>query len=158
MVKKSLKISIDEDVLIKAKSEINNLSLFVEDMFRYYLGMASVDNRVKELELKKLSDDINNKQFQRYLLQKSLIDGENNERLFIEENNRRWKKLWNYYYLYRSYDFEKMSDAMRVFELSEDEIVAIMDTLIEYKDEIDFSASDKWEYAFSIYNQVNGGE
>ena len=154
MAKKSLKVSIEEDVLDKAKGEINNLSLFVEEAFRFYLGMNNVDYRVKELELKKLSGEIENKQFQRYLIEKSLTDKKNSEKLFIEEKNRRWRKLWNYYYLYRTYDFEKMSNAMNILGMSEEELVAIMETLIEYKEEIDFTASDKWEYAFNVYQQV----
>ena len=156
MVKKSLKVSIDEEVYNKAKSEINNLSLFVEETFRFYLGMISLDDRVKEMQLRKLSDEIDNKQFHRYLIEKSLIDTQNKEKLFIEEKNRRWRRLWNYYNLYRTYDYEKMSDAMIVLGLSEEEIVNVMDTLIEYKDEIDFTASDKWEYALNLYKQVNG--
>ena len=156
MVKKSLKVSIDEEVYNKAKSEINNLSLFVEETFRFYLGMISLDDRVKEMQLRKLSDEIDNKQFHRYLIEKSLIDTQNKEKLFIEEKNRRWRRLWNYYNLYRTYDYEKMSGAMIVLGLSEEEIVDVMDTLIEYKDEIDFTASDKWEYAFKLYKQVNG--
>lgn len=154
MVKKSLKVSIDEEVLDKAKVEINNLSLFVEEAFKFYLGMNEMDSRVKELELKKLSTDIDNKQFQRYLIEKSLTDKENSEKLFLEEKNRRWRKLWNYYYLYRSYDFERMSNAMDILEMKEEELVDMMETLIEYKDEIDFKASDKWEYSFNVYQQV----
>lgn len=154
MVKKSLKVSIDEDVLAKAKDEIDNLSFFVEETFRFYLGMSSIDNRVKELELKKLSDEIDNKQFQRYLIEKSLTDKKDSEKLFIEEKNRRWRKLWNYYYLYRTYDYERMSDAMSILEMEEKELVEMMETLIEYKDEIDFKSSDKWEYSYNVYQQV----
>ena len=154
MAKKSLKVSIDEDILNNAKKEINNLSSFVEECFRFYLGLDN-DNRNKELKLKELSNEINNKQFQRYLIEKSLVNKENNERLFLEEKNRRWRKLWNYYYLYRTYDFEKMSDAIDILGMKEEEIVLIMETLIEYKDEIDFKSSDKWDYAFKVYKQVS---
>ena len=153
-MKKSLKVSIDEDVLKEAKNQINNLSSFVEESFRFYLGLDN-DNRNKELKLKELSNEINNKQFQRYLIEKSLVNKENNERLFLEEKNHRWRKLWNYYYLYRTYDFEKMSDAIDILGMEEEEIVLIMETLIEYKDEIDFKSSDKWEYAFKVYKQVS---
>ena len=111
---------------------------------------------LKEMQLRKLSDEIDNKQFHRYLIEKSLIDTQNKEKLFMEEKNRRWRRLWNYYNLYRTYDYEKMSDAMIVLGLSDEEIVDVMDTLIEYKDEIDFTASDKWEYALNLYKQVNG--
>ena len=97
-MKKSLKVSIDEDVLREAKDQINNLSSFVEESFRFYLGLDN-DSRNKELKLKELSNEINNKQFQRYLIEKSLVNKENNERLFLEEKNRRWRKLWNYYYI-----------------------------------------------------------
>lgn len=153
-MKKSLKVSIDEDVLKEAKEQINNLSSFVEESFRFYLGLDN-DNRNKELKLKELSNEINNKQFQRYLIEKSLVNKENNERVFLEEKNRRWRKLWNYYYLYRTYDFEKMSDAIDILGMKEEEIVLIMETLIEYKDEIDFKSSDKWDYAFKVYKQVS---
>lgn len=155
MTKKSLKLSIDEDVYDKAKKEINNLSSFVEEAFRFYLGLDN-DNRNKELKMKELSNEINNKQFQRYLIEKSLVNNENNERLFLEEKNRRWRKLWNYYYLYRTYDFDKMSDAIDILGMKEEEIVLVMETLIEYKDEIDFKSSDKWDYAFKVYQQVSG--
>lgn len=154
MAKKSLKVSIDENILDNAKKEINNLSSFVEECFKFYLGLDN-DNRNKELQLKKLSDDINYKQFQRYLIEKSLVNKENNERLFNEEKNLRWRKLWNYYYLYRTYDFERMSECMDILGMKEEEIVSMMETLIEYKDEIDFKSSDKWEYAFNVYQQVS---
>ena len=156
MTKKSLKVSIDEDVLSKAKMEINNLSLFVEEAFSFYLGLSDVDYRVKELELKKLTENMDNIQFQRYLIEKSLTDKENSEKLFNEEKNRRWRKLWNYYYLYRSYDFEKISDAMSILDMSEEELVEMMETLIEYKEEIDFKSSDKWDYSFNVYKQIKG--
>lgn len=156
MTKKSLKVSIDEDVLAKAKMEINNLSLFVEEAFSFYLGLSDVDYRVKELELKKLTENMDNIQFQRYLIEKSLTDKENSEKLFNEEKNRRWRKLWNYYYLYRSYDFEKISDAMSILDMSEEELVEMMETLIEYKEEIDFKSSDKWDYSFNVYKQIKG--
>lgn len=113
MTKKITTISIDEKILVKAKKEIPNLSIFVEDCLKSYLGfdntnIKGIDENM--LVIKKALLDIH--------ILSSKDDVENVEKVYnVQEQNRVWINLFGKFRNNEDIsvdDFEKSSKILNV--------------------------------------------
>ena len=66
MTKKQLILTIDEDIVKKAKDTIPNISGFVEECLKQYLGIGN--NLIPTSKMKELVDTISKSQLELYLM------------------------------------------------------------------------------------------
>ena len=93
MAKKVTTISIDEDVLKKAKRELPNFSLFIEDCLKAFLGIGN-------LEL--MTIDENREIIKNAMLKIQVLSVKNDTEVFeehfnIKQQNDAWIKLFGAY-------------------------------------------------------------
>lgn len=147
MVKKVTTISIDENILKKAKMEIPNLSTFVEECLKQYLGL---ENEVADMqvELEKIKDSM----LKIHLLSKT--DYAPSKELDIKKINDTWIKCWGVYRsngIYNDAQIEKLAGLVD-YEISY--IKSMMNNLKLYLPKSDLSACDDWENAVKKYNEL----
>ena len=93
MSKKSLKISIEEEVLEKAKKHIPNLSGFVEECLKHYFGYA--DGIFPIGNVNEITDKIGRLQVELFLINQNYDAEESRKNAENEERNKAWRFLWN---------------------------------------------------------------
>ena len=95
MTKKSLKISIEEEILEKAKKHIPNLSGFVEECLKHYLGYANGTYPVGNIN--EITDNIGKLQVELFLIKQNIDDEESKLEVENFEKDKAWRFLWNDY-------------------------------------------------------------
>ena len=93
MTKKSLKISIEEDILEKAKRDIPNLSGFVEECLKHYFGYA--EGTIPVGDINEITDKIGKLNVELFLINQNYNAKENMKRAEDEKKNKAWRFLWN---------------------------------------------------------------
>ena len=78
MTKKSLKISIEEDILEKAKRDIPNLSGFVEECLKHYFGYA--EGTIPVGDINEITDKIGKLNVELFLINQNYNAKENMKR------------------------------------------------------------------------------
>ena len=91
MTKQPIKLSVDEEILKIAKSEIPNLSSFFQECLEMYLNVNT-----EEFELQKLTKIISDANFKRELLLKSHLDKKYEEKDLKQQQNHYWS-IWCIY-------------------------------------------------------------
>lgn len=154
-MKKKTHISIEETLLIEAKDHIPNLSKFVEECLSVYLDLNnSMTGELAELELKQLNRKIDQLKLKRYYLSEQTISNKNSERRWVEEQNKRWRKIWADYRKYKIYDNYDMEKAEELLDKNEEELITMMDKLLEYRREISLMDCEEWNGALATYNKL----
>ena len=93
MSKKSLKISIEEEVLEKAKKHIPNLSGFVEECLKHYFGYA--DGIFPIGNVNEITDKIGRLQVELFLINQNYDAEESRKNAENEERNKAWSFIRN---------------------------------------------------------------
>ena len=156
-MKKRTNISIEEETLIEAQKRIPNLSNFIEDVLNIYLGLNnSLTEDLRELKLKRINEQIDQLKIERYCVSESVLNNTNNERRLVEEQNKRWRKLFADYEKYYTYSNEDIEKAEDVLGKSEKELIEIMDKIIEYSNNYTVEEKRNWEKSLAIYNSLMG--
>ena len=93
MTKKDLKITIEEEILQKAKKHIPNLSGFFEECLKNYLGYA--DGTVPIGNINETTEKISKLQAELFLMNQNYDAEESRRKAETEEKNKAWRFLWN---------------------------------------------------------------
>ena len=148
MTKKTIGLSIDENILQKAKKEIPNLSEFLEECLKHYFGYANGTFPVGNI------NDITNKigklQVDLFLINQN-YDTETAIKEAEEfEKDKAWRFLWNDYRIKLIADEMLMENAVKELEIDEDTLEDLLDELYETKDEVN---TDSWSNVIEWYKK-----
>lgn len=149
MTKKDLKLTIEENILEKAKKTIPNLSEFFEECLKYYLGEANgMYPIIKDQEI---LDNIGKLQAKLYMNKQNFNIEENIKAAEEFEKDKSWRFLWNDYRVRLIPDETLMTSAVKELGIDEDTLEDILDEVYEAKDSID---TDSWKTVYEWYNKV----
>ena len=148
MTKKTIGLSIDENILQKAKKEIPNLSEFLEECLKHYFGYANGTFPVGNI------NDITNKigklQVDLFLINQN-YDTETAIKEAEEfEKDKAWRFLWNDYRIKLIADEMLMENAVKELEIDEDTLEDLLDELYETDEDVD---TDSWSNVIEWHNK-----
>ncbi|WP_058738569.1 type II toxin-antitoxin system CcdA family antitoxin [Methanobrevibacter millerae] len=150
MTKKSLKVSIEEEILEKAKNHIPNLSGFVEECLKHYLGYVNGTYPIGNIN--EITDNIGKLQVELFLINQN-FDAEES-RLEVEnfEKDKVWRFLWNDYRVRLIPDDALMKKAIEVLRIDEEELEDILDWVYETDIDVD---TNSWQEVLKLYCENN---
>lgn len=152
MTKKQLILTIDEDVIAKAKTHIPNISGFVEECLKKHLGMGN--GLVNTSKMHELISTISDCQLELYLMNEMEHIEEAKQKAAKQEINLAWRKLYTTYRDTRTIDEQLLSNAVEVLGVSSQELSDIVEVCYVFSrnDEVDVT---EWE---DVYNQYGGDD
>ena len=152
MAKKTLGVTIEENLLEKAKNRIPNISEFIENCFKNYLGEG--EGLINTYSQHELVETIGKCQLELYLLNEKQNIEENMKQAEIEDKNLTWRKLFAEYRDTRKINPEKLEDAVNKLGVPRQELVDIVEVLFVNHNELNIDITD-W---FEVYGEFNGNE
>lgn len=138
-MKKSIKLSIEEDILFEAKKQIPNLSEYFEDCLKMSLGFESnLPEEIKEFEIRQITNKIHDLMIQRKFMAQSMTSEKKREKRLNHTKDLAWCSIWSSYVDYKTYSFDDMDRAEDILDKDEEELVRIMDVLYKehYRDDL----------------------
>ena len=148
MTKKQLILTIDEDVIDKAKKHIPNISGFVEECLKHHLGLANGTYPIaNDLDI---LDQISKLQVQLFILNENFDVEESRQRAENFEKDKAWRFLWNDYRVRLIPDEMLMATAVKELGIDEETLEDILDEVFEAKDSVD---TDSWSNVFEWYKK-----
>ena len=152
MTKEAIKLSIDDEVLEKARKQIPNLSGFVEECLKQYLGIGF--NLIPTSKMNELVETISKSQLELYLMNERGNIEEAKEKAAKQEINLAWRKLYTTYRDTRTINQDKLQYASEILNVPEDELVDIVEVCYVFSrnDEIDVT---EWN---EVYEKYGNGE
>ena len=124
-MKDKITISIDSEVLKKAKKQMPNISEFLNECLKQYLGMA--DGSFPTANARDVVDDIGKSQAKLFILNQN-FDYENaQKRMEDEKINRALRKLWQEFRKNIYVDEDALSEAMEVLPVDKDTLEDMLD-------------------------------
>ena len=152
MTKEKATISLDSEVLEKARKQIPNLSGFVEECLKQYLGIGF--NLIPTSKMNELVETISKSQLELYLMNERGNIEEAKEKAAKQEINLAWRKLYTTYRDTRTINQDKLQYASETLHVPEDELVDIVEVCYVFSrnDEIDVT---EWE---EVYQKYGSGE
>lgn len=148
MTKKSLKISIEEDILEKAKKNIPNLSGFVEECLKHYLGYA--EGTIPVGDINEITDKIGKLNVELFLINQNYNAEESMKRAEDEKKNKAWRFLWNDFRPRLIPDETLMEKAIEELGMNEEELEDILDWVHITDVKVD---TNTWQDVLEKYNE-----
>ena len=148
MSKKSLKISIEEEVLEKAKKHIPNLSGFVEECLKHYFGYA--DGIFPIGNVNEITDKIGRLQVELFLINQNYNAEESRKNAENEERDKAWRFLWNDFKPSLIPDETLLEKAIEVLGINGEELEDILDWV--YITDINVN-TNSWQEVLEKYNK-----
>lgn len=153
MTKERVNISIDSELLKKAKKHIPNLSGFVEECLRYYLGYA--EGTIPVGNINEIADKIGKLQVELFLINQNYNAEESMKRVENEEKNKAWRFLWNDYRPRLIPDETLLKKAVEQLEKSEEELEDILDWAYMTDIKVD---TNSWQDVLEKYEKYREDE
>lgn len=152
MTKKRIELTIHDEVLEKARKQIPNLSGFVEECLKQYLGIGF--NLIPTSKMNELVETISKSQLELYLMNERGNIEEAKEKAAKQEINLAWRKLYTTYRDTRTINQDKLQYASEILNVPEDELVDIVEVCYVFSrnDEIDVT---EWN---EVYEKYGNGE
>lgn len=152
MTKKRIELTIHDEVLEKARKQIPNLSGFVEECLKQYLGIGF--NLIPTSKMNELVETISKSQLELYLMNERGNIEEAKEKAAKQEINLAWRKLYTTYRDTRTINQDKLQYASEILNVPEEELVDIVEVCYVFSrnDEIDVT---EWE---EVYQKYGNGE
>ena len=150
--KKVTTINIDSKVLSRAKREIPNISVFIEDCLKVYLNITDNDDNVSLMqdELNKIKDA----RLKLHLLSEVQDNDEEIQLYDKDKINHAWSSIWRTYRTHQYFNNINMQSACTILNRTENELKDIMDTLLYNTDSQELIQCDEWDYALKLYNDI----
>ena len=148
MTKKVIKLSVEEDVLEKAKNQIPNLSAFFEECLKHYFGYA--DGTFPIGNINEITEKIGKLQVdlflinQNYDMETAMKEAENFEK------DKAWRFLWNDYRIRLIPDEQLLQNAVEVLSIDSETLEDLLDELFEVKGEVD---TEEWNTVYEWYSK-----
>lgn len=148
MSKKSLKISIEEEVLEKAKKHIPNLSGFVEECLKHYFGYANGIFPIGNVN--EITDKIGRLQVELFLINQNYDAEESRKNAENEERDKAWRFLWNDFRPSLIPDETLLEKAIEVLGINGEELEDILDWVYITNINVD---TNFWQEVLKSYNE-----
>lgn len=149
MTKKKVALSIDKEVLKKAKKHLPNVSEFVEECLKQYVGLA--DGIYPTAEAQDIIKEIGKLQAKLFILTKNFDFEESQKLIENEKLNRPFRALWNDYKRRLSMNQELTEDALKVLPVDEETLEDLLDFL--YVNQEMFGDNPSWNKVYSEYQK-----
>ena len=148
MTKEPIKLSIDAEVLEKAKKQIPNMSNFFENCLKQYLGIGN--NLLPTSKMHELMETISKSQLELYLLNERNKIEENIEKAKQNEINLSWRRLYTEYRDTRTINQDKLQHASETLKVDKEELIDIVEVCFAFsrKDEVDVT---EWADVYKTY-------
>ena len=148
MTKKQLILTIDEEVVKKAKNTIPNVSGFVEECLKQYLGIGN--NLIPTSKMGELVETISKSQLELYLMNERGNIEEAKEKAAKQEINLAWRRLFTFYRDTRKIDDLLLKEASKTLEVPAEELTDIVEVCFVFsrRDEIDVT---EWSEVYKQY-------
>lgn len=148
-MKKTTTLKIDENVLYLAKREIPNISQFVENCLKTYLNITNDDDNVEEMQ--DALNTIKDAKLKIHLLSENQLNNKQVQNTNTKLQNETWIKIWRSYYNNNETD---LTEAVKIFGKTEQELKNMMDTLITFLDKTEIVFCDNYNYAQTKYEEI----
>jgi len=148
-MKKKITVSIDEDILEKAKKQMPNISEFFNECLKQYLGLA--DGIYPTANASDIIENISKSQAKLFILNQSFDVHEKMKLIEDEKINRPFRALWNDYKRRLKFNTELMQDVLKVVNVDEETLEDVLDFAYFNQDELSLNFS--WEELYEKYLQ-----
>ena len=148
-MKKQLVITIDAIVLKKAKENIPNLSKFIEECLKHYLGLNTCEYPVHNA--KELLNKISECQLELHLLNEENKLNENIEKAKQVLIGSTWRILYATYRDTKNVPKKQLNEAEKILGVPSSELKDILELCFIFRDEIDVT---DWEKVHAEYRGV----
>ena len=147
-MKKQLILTIDEEIVDKAKKQLPNISAFVEQCLKNYLGIGN--GLVNTSNIHDLNETISKCQLELYLMNEKSNIKEAQEKAEKQEINIAWRQLYTEYRDTRTINQDKLNHAVEVLGVDAEELTDIVEVCFVFsrKDEIDVT---EWSEVYDTY-------
>ena len=148
MTKERVNISIDGEILIKAKKHIPNLSGFVEECLKHYFGYA--DGIFPIGNVNEITDKIGKLQVELFLINQNYDAEESMKNAANEEKDKAWRFLWNDFRPTLIPDETLLEKAIETLEMNKEELEDILDWVYLTDVKVD---TNSWQEVLKAYNE-----
>lgn len=152
MTKEPIKLSIDGGVLEKAKKQIPNLSGFMEECLKQYLGIGN--NLLPTSKMHELIETIGKCQLELYLMNERSHIEEAKEKAAKDEINLAWRRLYTEYRDTRTINEDQLQTSSKVLGVPADELQDIVEVCYVFSRD---SGVDVTEWT-EVYNEYGGND
>ena len=152
MTKEAIKLSIDKEVLAKAKKQIPNISAFIEECLKQYLGIGN--NLTPTSKMYELVENISKSQLELYLMNERSNIEEAQQKAAKDEINLAWRKLYATYRDTRTIEPRLLENAVKVLGVSSEELVDIVEVLFAFRNSTGIDVTEWTE----VYNEFGEGD
>ena len=152
MTKKQLILTIDEEVIEKAKKHIPNISGFVEECLKQYLGIGN--NLIPVSKMHENVETIGKCQLELYLMNERGNIEEAQQKAAKQEINLAWRRLYTTYRDTKTIDEHLLRNAVETLGVPGEELTDIVEVcyVFSMKDGVDVT---EW---VDVYNQYGGSD
>ena len=147
-MKKQLILTIDEDVVEKAKKQIPNISAFVEDCIKNYLGIGN--GLINTSNIHELNETISKCQLELYLMNEKGNIKEAKEKAAKQEINFAWRKLYTTYRDTRTIDETLLNNASEILKVDKVELSDIVEVCYAFSRNSDIDVTE-WAEVYAEY-------
>jgi hypothetical protein len=148
MTKEKATISLDSEVLEKARKQIPNLSGFIEECLKQYLGIGY--NLIPTSKMHELVEGISKNQLDLYLMNERGNIEEAKEKAAKQEINISWRRLYTTYRDTRKIDDALLEHASETLGVDKVELSDIVEVCFAFsrRDEVDVT---EWNDVYKQY-------
>ena len=147
-MKKQLILTIDEEVVEKAKKQIPNISAFVEDCIKNYLGIGN--GLINTSNIHELNETISKCQLELYLMNEKGNIKEAKEKAAKQEINLAWRKLYATYRDTRTIDETLLNNASEILKVDKVELSDIVEVCYAFSRNSDIDVTE-WAEVYTEY-------
>ena len=148
MTKERVNISIDSELLIKAKKHIPNLSGFVEECLNHYFGYA--DGIFPIGNVNEITDKIGKLQVELFLINQNYDAEESRKKTENIKKDKAWRFLWNDYRPRLIPDETLLAKAVELLGKDEEELEDILDWVYITDVKVD---TNSWQEVLKAYTE-----
>ena len=125
MTKIKTTLTIEKEILTKAKKHLPNISAFVEECLKQYIGLA--DGIYPTADAQEIVDEIGKLQAKLFILNQNFDLEEGIRQIEQEKLNRPWRFLWNDYKRRNTVNPQLMKEAINALGVDEATLEDILD-------------------------------
>ena len=146
-MKSKITVSIDSEVLEKAKKQMPNISEFFNECLKQYLGLA--DGIYPTADANDIVNDIGKSQAKLFILNQNYDYEKAKKEVEDEKINRALRKLWNEYRKNMVVDDQQMAEALEVLPVYAERLEDMLDFAYANQDELGLNFT--WSKLYELY-------
>lgn len=147
MTKKDVTLTVEENLLKKAKKQIPNLSAFFEECLKNYMGV--LNGLYPTAEYKEMIDEISKIQAKLFILNQNYDYEKARKEVEDEKVNRALRKLWNEYRKNMIVDEQSMSEALEILPVCAETLEDMLD--FAYVNQEELGLNFTWSKLYELY-------